>query len=214
MVSEAQWDSVRWRWPAWTSSFSRNSRWPRSAAEGKHHGGPRASEKGPSQPHKPLLTPSTATHSRVQPSGLASPPTGWFTSRAYQRAALTVGPWNVLVREVESVGGGGVEEPSRFREWRHNEGDISFPALSWSMSFHQHLYFILCSPGKFRPALRPQIQTSIQSLVDDVESRGLSSHAKHKVWFTTTYVKCKIPLKLNTYKSRLSLDCFYSGQVV
>lgn len=39
-------DSVRWRWPAWTSSFSRNSRRPRSAAEGKHHGGPRASEKG------------------------------------------------------------------------------------------------------------------------------------------------------------------------
>lgn len=157
MVSETQRDSARWRWPAWTSSFSRNSRWPRSAPEWKHRGGPGTSEKGPSQPHKPLLTPSTATHSRVQPSGLPSTPTGWFTSPAYHWAAFTVGPWNVLVREVELGGGGGVEEPSRFREWRHNEGDISFPALRWSMSFHQHLYFILSSLGKLRLALRPQI---------------------------------------------------------
>lgn len=52
-------------------------------AEGKHRGGPHPSERGSSQPHKPLLTPSTATHSRVRPSGLASTPTGWFTSPAY-----------------------------------------------------------------------------------------------------------------------------------
>lgn len=161
MVSETQRDSVRRSWPAWASSFSRNWRLPRSDAEGKHHRGPRASEKGPSQPHRPLLTPSTATHSRVQPSGLASAPTGWFTSPAYQRAAFTVGPWNALVREVEFGGGGGVGEPSRFRERRHNDGDISFPALRRSVSFHQHLYFILSSLGKLRLGLRhkhkPQI---------------------------------------------------------
>lgn len=184
---------------------------------GNTTGAPCPSEKGPSQPHNPLLTPSAATHSRVQPSGLASTPTGWFTSPAYHRAACTVGPWNVLVREVElggGGGGGGVEEPSRFREWRHNEGNISFPALNWNMSFHQHLYFILSSLGKLWLALRPQIQTSIQSLVDDVESCGLHSHAKHKVWFITTYVKCKIPSKSNSYNSRLSLNCFYSSTVV
>lgn len=210
MATEVQRDSVGWRWPAER---------PRSAVtrdrlgallRGNTTGAPCASEKGPSQPHKPLLT----THSRVQPSGLASTPTGWSTSPAYHRAAFTVGPWNVLVREVELGGGNGVEEPSRFREWRHNEGDISFPALGCSMSFHQHLYFILSSLGKLRLALRPQIQTSIQSLVGDVESCGLRSHAKHKVWFITTYVKCKIPLKSNAYNSRLSLNCFYSGALV
>lgn len=105
-------DAVRIRWPAWTSSFSRNLRAPKRW-RGKT-GGPACVWKGPSQPHRPLLTPSAAPHSRVQPSGLVSALTGWLTSPVYKRAAFTVGPWNVPAWEWGEAGRG------RFREWRHN----------------------------------------------------------------------------------------------
>lgn len=58
-----------------------------------------------SEPHRPLLTPSTAPHSRVQPSGLISALTGWLSRPICMRATLTVGPRNVLVEE----------GPSRFK---------------------------------------------------------------------------------------------------
>lgn len=70
--------------------------------------------KGSSQawlePYRPLLTPSTAPHSRVQPSGLISALTGWLTRPICMRATFTWAPGMCLSGR----------ELSRFKGWRHN----------------------------------------------------------------------------------------------
>lgn len=88
--------------------------------------------------------------------------------------------WSERWSSEEAVGWG---KPSGFRERRHNDGDISFPALRRSMSFHQHLYFILSSLGKLRLGLRHKHKPQIS------RRWMMSSHA---AYIHTQNIKCDL----------------------